>query len=140
MKKILKEIEINSTGRLQFFDVSSDVDSVVKDSGIKDGIVIVSSKHTTAGIKITEKCERLQKDMINFLDKTIPAGKYFHDEETVDNRPNARMHIQALFMNSSETVVLSDGTLMLGTWQSIFFVELDGPRDGRKVLVSIMGE
>jgi secondary thiamine-phosphate synthase enzyme len=91
-------------------------------------------------VRITERCERLQIDMVDFLKTLVPAKTYRHDESTVDDRPNARSHIMSLFMNASESVPVSNGRFSLGEWQSVFFVELDGPRRERRVLVQIIGE
>ena len=109
-------------------------------SEISEGFVTVYTQHTTAALRINENCDRLQRDMVQFLDRTVPEAAYLHDEDTVDDRPNARGHLMSLLMGASETIPVSDGEMMLGVWQSIFFVELDGPRERRKVIVKIVGE
>ncbi len=134
------EILVDSSSGIQFIDITGRVNDVLRRSQVEDGLVVVFSNHTTASVRITERCERLQMDMINYLEETVPKMAYRHDEQTVDNRQNARMHIMSLFMNASETVPVKNGKMMLGKWQSIFFVELDGPRDGRKVIVKILDE
>ncbi|HPW44808.1 MAG TPA: secondary thiamine-phosphate synthase enzyme YjbQ [bacterium] len=134
------EILIDSSSDIQFIDITDRVNDALRRSGVKDGLVVIFSNHTTASVRITENCKRLQMDMINYLKDAVPKAAYRHDEHTVDNRQNARMHIMSLFMNASETIPVKDGEMILGSWQSIFFVELDGPRDSRKVIVKILGE
>lgn len=134
------EISIDTKNSIEFIDISGDIAKALVSSGIKSGLLTAISGHTTACLKITERCERLQEDMTAFLKDVVPAKEYLHDADTVDARPNARMHIMALFMSSDETVPVTNGKLELGTWQSIFFVELDGPRVGRRVKIKIVGE
>lgn len=134
------EILIDSSHGIQFIDITGRVGDLLRKSEVKDGIVVVFSNHTTASVRITERCDRLQMDMTDYLEEVVPKMAYRHDEQTVDNRQNARMHIMSLFMNASETIPIKNGEMMLGRWQSIFFVELDGPREGRKVIVKILDE
>ena len=109
-------------------------------SCVREGLVSVFTKHTTTAVKINERCDRLQQDMRAMLERAIPAANYRHDESTVDDRSNARGHLMSLMLNASETIPASGGKLMLGDWQALFFVELDGPRPRRSVLVTIVGE
>lgn len=140
MKTSLYKIDVASNAPIAFVDITASVKELVEKSNVKDGIALVFSDHTTAGIRISEKCDRLQEDMKLFLEQVVPQKKYRHDEQTVDDRPNARGHIMSLLMNSSETLPISEGKIGIGTWQSIFFVELDGPRCNRSVSVKIIGE
>jgi len=139
MKHHLHEIVVDTTSPIEFIDITDRVREVLSSSGIEEGLVNVFSNHTTACVRISEKCDRLQDDMLEFLERAVPAGAYKHDENTIDGRPNGRMHLMSLFMNASETVPVAKGELLLGKWQSIFFAELDGPRPGRKVVVRIVG-
>ena len=134
------EILIDSSSGIQFIDITGRVNDLLHKSEVKDGIIVVFSNHTTASVRITERCDRLQMDMTDYLEEAVPKMGYRHDEQTIDNRQNARMHIMSLFMNASETIPIKNGEMMLGRWQSIFFVELDGPREGRKVIVKILDE
>lgn len=125
----------------QVLDVTEQVRSRAAASGVKNGLVIVASLHTTLGVVLNERCEHLQKDMIDFFKKLAPPeGDYRHNRVASDGRPNAHSHLLSLLIPSQVTVVLKDGTLQLGTWQSLFAVELDGPRPERRVHVTVMGE
>jgi secondary thiamine-phosphate synthase enzyme len=99
-------------------------------------MVIVYTKHTTTAITVNENESGLKEDMLNILERVIPTGAgYEHDR--IDN--NADAHLRAILIGNSITVPVSGGNLDLGTWQSILFVELDGPRKrkiGMKVIKS----
>ena len=131
-------IPIESSAAIEFIDITERVKKEIAKSGVKNGIAVIGSNHTTACVRISENCARLTKDMISFLEALVPQKKYLHDEDTVDDRPNARGHIMALFLNSSECVSVENGELSIGNWQSIFFVELDGPRNNRSVQVKVV--
>jgi len=139
MKSIISEISLGTSEGIEFLDVTDLVRNEVKKSEVQNGFAIVMSKHTTACVRIIEKCEKLQEDMRRFLMDTVPEGAYFHDVVATDGRPNARGHIMALFMNASEIIPVENGMPLLGEWQSIFLAELDGPRN-RKITVKIFGE
>ncbi len=115
-------------------DISSDVASAVSKSGIKEGICLVSSPHTTAGITINENADPdVKTDMMMEIDKLIPLNDgYLHMEG------NSAAHIKATFTGLSVTLPISGGQLVLGTWQGIYFCDYDGPRQ-RRVLVTIIG-
>jgi len=103
----------------------------------KDGILIVASPHTTLGVVLNERCEELQKDMLEFLRRLAPAeGRYLHNRVAVDGRPNAHSHLLSLVIPSQVTLVVAQGRLQMGEWQSIFAVEMDGPRRERKIELS----
>jgi secondary thiamine-phosphate synthase enzyme len=126
---------------IDIIDITADVRAALEATGLKHGTVTLLSRHTTACININEREERLQQDMITWLKRFIPKdGDWLHNLETIDGRDNAHSHLLGLFMNSSETIPFSEGKLMLGEWQSIFFIELDGPRPKREVLAHIQGE
>jgi len=134
------EIVIATTDAVAFHDCTERVCELVAKSGIQNGLATVATQHTTAAVRITERCERLQQDMRAWLAETIPAASYRHDEQTVDDRPNARGHLMAMLMPHAETIPVVDGKLKLGQWQSIFFVEVDGPRPERRMMVQVIGE
>lgn len=140
MKNFSEEISIDTKAPAEFIDITDVVTRVCEKSGVREGLAVIFTRHTTTAVKINENCPRLVDDMISFLSRIVPDLQYRHDEGTFDSRRNARGHIQSLFLNTSETVPVSGGRLALGSWQSIFFVELDGPRDKRQVTIKIIGE
>jgi secondary thiamine-phosphate synthase enzyme len=126
---------------IDIIDITEQVRSELEATGLREGTVTVLSRHTTACININEKEPRLVQDMTTFLKRLVPRdGDYLHNLEPIDGRDNAHSHLLGLFMNSSETIPFSEGRLLLGEWQSIFLIELDGPRTLRQVIVQIQGE
>lgn len=140
MRNYFHEICINTSEPVQFVDITERVREALVASGISEGIATVFSKHTTCAVKINERCDRLQQDMRAHLENAVPSDDYSHDEDTVDDRPNGRGHLMSLMLGVSETIPVNDGRLTLGGWQSVFFIELDGPRTERRVFVKILGE
>jgi secondary thiamine-phosphate synthase enzyme len=129
-----------TTKPIEIIDITAEVSALLLSSGLDRGQVTVISRHTTAFININEKEECLLEDMETWLKRFVPKdGNYKHNLNPVDGRHNAHSHLLGLFMNSSETIPFSEGKLLIGQWQSIFFVELDGPREERSVLVQISG-
>ena len=125
-----------SNKRVEIIDMTQDINDILTKSKIKEGLINVFAKHSTAGIVINENESGLVKDFQNALESLIPENNnYLHDR--IDN--NADSHIRSFFIGSSETIPVENGHLSLGTWQSIFFVELDGPRS-RKFVITFMGE
>ncbi|NEV63166.1 secondary thiamine-phosphate synthase enzyme YjbQ [Thiorhodococcus minor] len=126
---------------IQIIDVSGSVREIFERYAVRNGQVTIASAHTTAFVALNEKEPKLQRDMLDFLTTLAPPARdYRHDIAPVDGRPNTHSHLIGLFMNASETILVADGKLLLGEWQSIFFVELDGPREQRKLTVQVAGE
>ncbi len=124
---MIKYINVKSKTRIEFIDVTGSVQDVVRESGIKDGICYLYVPHTTAGITINEGADpSVQRDILNTLSRLAPHDiNYFHREG------NADAHIKSTLVGNSVNVIVDEGKLLLGTWQSIFFCEFDGPRHRR---------
>jgi len=130
----------------EFIDITADVIKAVESSGIREGMVVVFSRHTTAAVKINENEPLLLRDMSRFLEEAAPReANYRHNDfvirtanMTEDECPNGHAHCQHLLLGASETIPISDGKLLLGRWQSIFLIELDRPRP-REVVVQVQG-
>ncbi len=133
---ISKTISVKTKERFQAIDITSQVSSVVKESGVSKGVAIIFTSHTTTGLFINEPESGLIKDIEKVLCDLVPPGNcYLHDR--VDD--NASSHIQSIILSTSLAVPISDGKLCLGRWQSVFLAERDGPRD-RSLIVTIIGE
>ncbi len=121
--------------RVEILDITKQLEEEVISSGVREGLVNVFTRHSTSGIVINENESRLLGDFLRILNSLAPEGDgYGHD--TIDN--NADSHLRALILGGSQTIPITDGRLDLGTWQSVFFVELDGPRN-RTVKITIIG-
>ena len=129
------KIEIKTKGSTELIDITSKVNEIVRsNSSAESGICMIFTRHTTTGIIINENESGLKSDILRLLDELIPRGKgYLHDR--IDR--NAHSHLRAVVLGSSVTVPIERGDLALGTWQSIFFVECDGPRR-REVYVKVL--
>jgi secondary thiamine-phosphate synthase enzyme len=141
MKIIRHQLLLATSEPIQILDITDAVRNWVSGTGIKGGLLTLISPHTTARVNLNEREAQLQRDMVTFLKRLVPRdGDYLHNLAPVDDRDNAHSHLLGLFMNASETVPVAGGELVLGGWQSIFFIELDGPRERREVRLQIMGE
>lgn len=107
------------------YNITKEVESAVRDCGVKDGLAVVFCPHTTAGITINENSdENVGADITLGLNKVFPRfSEYRHDEGNSDG------HIKSSLVGASETVMIEDGKLILGRWQSIYFAEFDPPRN-----------
>ncbi len=131
---MLHELSIETSRKFEIVDITGDVQRLVWKSGITEGIVVVFTRHTTTGLLINENENGLLLDIKEKMEELIPEGAgYAHDR--IDS--NAHSHLRAgLLLNPEVIVPVEEGELVLGTWQRILFVELDGPRR-RKLLVKV---
>ncbi|MBN2620582.1 YjbQ family protein [candidate division WOR-3 bacterium] len=132
---MLAKITVKTQERTQLIDITDKVHSIVQKNPVKHGIVNVYCPHTTAGITINENADpSVQRDIIHCLNRLIPhTADYRHTEG------NADAHIKASLIGSSQTLLIEDNSVMLGTWQGVYFCEFDGPRT-REVWVKIITE
>jgi secondary thiamine-phosphate synthase enzyme len=122
-----------STGKEDLYDITSMVNDAVAMSKIENGICIIYTPHTTAAITINENADPdVVQDLIFAFNKTFPDRQEFNHAEG-----NSSAHLKSSLVGCSETVIINNGKMMLGTWQGIYFCEFDGPRT-RKFYVKIM--
>jgi secondary thiamine-phosphate synthase enzyme len=136
MKIVQKELQINSRTRNQMIDITGEVESVVSQSGVKNGDAVIYCPHTTAAITINENADPdVPHDILLMLEKLVPVDLpgYRHSEG------NSDAHCKSSIIGCSKQVLIKDGSLELGTWQGIFFCEFDGPRS-RKTIIQVRGE
>jgi secondary thiamine-phosphate synthase enzyme len=127
-------MQIKTGKRMELIDITGKVKEQLREAGVQDGICVISTKHTTTSIIVNENESGLMSDILDLLEKLVPAHSgYAHDR--IDN--NADAHLKAVLLGSSETIPVIDGSLQLGTWQSIFLAEMDGPRT-RDVKVTVI--
>ncbi|MFQ6107034.1 MAG: secondary thiamine-phosphate synthase enzyme YjbQ [Thermoplasmata archaeon] len=119
------KIQIRTSSRTELVDITAEVQRVVKDSGVKDGICVIYTPHTTAAVSINENADpSVRKDISMETNKVIPfEDDYSHIEG------NAAAHIKSSLFGCSVTLLVEGGALLLGTWQGVFFCEFDGPRN-----------
>ena len=119
---MIKQFSIKTSRRNEFIDITSQIQEIVGE--VSEGVVTVFVPHTTTGININENADPdVPRDILKKLESLIPqSDNYSHMEG------NSDAHIKASLFGSSVSVIVKDGRLLLGTWQSIFFCEFDGPR------------
>ncbi|WP_413828572.1 secondary thiamine-phosphate synthase enzyme YjbQ [Methanobrevibacter sp. UBA412] len=132
---IMEIIKINTKKQFEIIDITKPVNEYLKKLKTSDGLINIYTKHTTSAIIVNENEKGLLKDFKNTLNNLIPENKDYN-HNSIDN--NARSHLQSLFLSSSQTIPFKDNKLLLGTWQSIFFIELDGPRINREIILTII--
>ena len=121
--------------RSQWIDITGAVSRAAAASGISEGMCVIASRHTTAGITLNENADPdVERDFFSKLSRLIPQNDgYRHGEGNSDS------HLKASLVGFSATVPVSGGSLVLGTWQAVYFCEFDGPRE-RTVSVTVVGE
>ncbi len=132
-RTMLKEISVKTSSRTELIDITSQVESFVREADVKSGIAVIYTRHTTAGVTINEDADpSVRSDIDKFLRKLIPVDWGFSHAEG-----NSDAHIKSSLVGASETVIIEGAKLLLGRWQGIYFCEFDGPRN-RTVYLKIM--
>jgi len=130
---MVRQLEIRSRAKSEFIDITPLVREQVQNSGVTCGVCHLFVLHTTAGLTINEGADpAVQRDMISFLDRLVPHDPYFTHKEG-----NSDAHIKSTLTGTCLSVFIMEGKLLLGTWQSIYLCEFDGPRL-RKVALKIV--
>lgn len=130
---MLTDFEVKTNKEVELTDITYHLKEIIKKTGVDDGIMVIYSPHTTAGITINEGADSdVVRDLIMEINKVIPfKDNYRHFEG------NSAAHIKNSLVGTSETVIIKDGQINLGRWQSVYFCEFDGPRQ-RKVFVKVI--
>ncbi len=130
-------LSLASHQREVLIDITDQVAEVVKQSGIRHGLINVYAQGATAAIMIQENWDdSVQTDVVNLLRQMIPKGVWLHDRQD----GNGDAHLKAGLVGPSEAIPIVDGTLGLSRWQNIFFCEFDGPRSDRRVLCTVLND
>ena len=127
-------LKIDTNKSFEIIDITSQINNLID---IDKGIISIFSKHSTSAIVVNENESGLLKDLEFTLDNLID-DKFSYSHDRIDN--NARSHLKSFLLSSGETLPIKNGKLDLGTWQSVFFIELDGPRSTRTVTLTMVGE
>ncbi len=127
-------LKINTNKNFEIIDITSKVNELID---IEEGIVSIFSRHSTSAIVVNENEQGLLKDF-EFMLSNLVEDKYSYQHDRIDN--NARSHLKSFLLSSSECLPIRNSKIDLGTWQSVFFVELDGPRANRTITLTMVGE
>lgn len=128
----MEKFTVRTTAHAQFVNIDREINRVIADSSVREGVCRVFVPHTTAGVTINENADPdVVRDILASLDRLVPwNNNYAHTEG------NSAAHIKASMLGFSQTVFIQNGAMALGTWQSVYFCEFDGPRT-RQVWVEI---
>jgi len=137
MKVYQDEFEISSSRRTEAIDITHKVEEIVKKSKVKNGLCQIFLPHATAGIVLEEAESGLIRDIEEDVKNRFPKGAgYQHDR--IDD--NADSHLASGFIGQSRILPVKDGRIVRGTWQRPLVIELDGPRNMRRVFITVIGE
>jgi secondary thiamine-phosphate synthase enzyme len=132
---MIRYIEVKSRARTELIDITADVRELVRKANVNNGVCYLFVLHTTAGITVNEGADpAVQRDMNTFLTKLVPNDPYFTHSEG-----NSDAHIKSTIVGTSQLLLIDSGKLLLGTWQSVYFCEFDGPRP-RRIAVKITAD
>jgi secondary thiamine-phosphate synthase enzyme len=132
---MIRYIEITSRARTEFIDITGDVRELLRIAGVRNGVCHLFTLHTTAAVTVNEGADpAVRSDIGRFLDRMVPKAPYFTHSEG-----NSDAHIKSALIGVSQTLLVEGGKLLLGTWQSVYFCEFDGPRP-RRVAVKIVAD
>ncbi len=131
-----KELTFSTRRHREVLDITDEVLDAVRESGIKNGILLVQLPHATAALVLNENESGLLQDLLNKLEDFAPMrGGYLHDR--IDD--NAHAHLKSAFIGSSRVLPVVNGRVVRGTWQNFLVIEQDGPRT-RRLVILVMGE
>lgn len=128
-------IHISTPAQNGLYDITRQVEAIVTESGVQQGLVNVYVQGATAGIMIQENWDdSVQRDVVSLLNKLIPSGVWEHDQQD----GNGDSHLKAGIVGPQETIPIIAGKMGLSTWQNIFLCEFDGPRSTRSIVVTVL--
>jgi secondary thiamine-phosphate synthase enzyme len=137
MKLLTEYLKFHTKTHRAYVHITPQVEEIVKKSGVKEGMVLVSAMHITAGVYVNDNESGLIEDIDQWLEHLAPFRKNYKHHETGED--NGDSHLKALLIHHEVIVPITAGKLDLGTWQRIFYAEFDGQRD-KRVIVKVMGE
>lgn len=132
---MIERFTLRTTARNQLIDITTQIQTFVKTTQIRSGICVVFTPHTTAAITINENADpSVKADVLKKLNESFPKeDDYRHAEGNSDS------HIKSSLVGCSETIIVADGQLVLGTWQGVYFCEFDGPRNREFIIKLVNG-
>lgn len=135
------DLVFETSERVELKSITREIAAFVEQSPVSDGVVMISSLHTTCGLMLNETQGALLSDMVSMFEQVVPRGVYYrHNDPLLSDcdRKNADAHLRAVIVGLSLTIPVVDGRLKLGTWQNIVLTEFDGPNQ-RRLHLQVMG-
>jgi len=137
MKFHTKYLAFHTRKRRDYFNITSEVETALVASGMREGLVLVSAMHITAGVYINDAEDGLIADIDEWLERLAPYGKDYHHHRTGEDNGDA--HLKNLLIGHEVIIPVTGGRLDFGPWQQVYYAEFDGCRD-KRVIIKIMGE
>ncbi len=137
MKIHTEYLTFHTKAKRAYVHITPQVETILKKSGVKDGMVLVSAMHITAGVYVNDNESGLIEDIDQWLERLAPFNADYRHHQTGED--NGDSHLKALLIHHEVIVPVTNGKLDFGTWQRIFYAEFDGKRD-KRVIVKVMGE
>ncbi|MHC1739467.1 MAG: secondary thiamine-phosphate synthase enzyme YjbQ [Ignavibacteriaceae bacterium] len=136
MKAFTEYLWVNTKSRREYLNITDDVSSAVKKSGVKEGLALVSAMHITAGVYVNDAESGLIQDIDEWLDKIAPPNPHYRHHRTGEDNGDA--HLKSMLVHHEVTVPITDGKLDFGPWQQIYYAEFDGQRR-KRIIIKILG-
>jgi secondary thiamine-phosphate synthase enzyme len=137
MKYLTEYLVFNTRNKREYINITEEVENIVKKSGVKEGMVLVSAMHITAGVYINDAESGLIKDIDEWLENLAPYKPDYRHHRTGES--NADAHLKSLLVHHEVIVPITNGNLDFGPWQQIYYAEFDGQRR-KRVIVKVMGD
>jgi secondary thiamine-phosphate synthase enzyme len=137
MKSQTKYLTFHTHKKREYINITAEVETLVKESRVQEGMVLVSAMHITAGVFVNDNESGFLKDLDDFLERLAPEDGYYRHHQTGESNGDA--HLKNLVIHSQVILPITKGTLDLGPWQQIFYAEFDGQRS-KRVILKVMGE
>jgi secondary thiamine-phosphate synthase enzyme len=137
LKSHTEYLTFHTKKRREYIHITPQVETIVKKSGVREGMVLVSAMHITAGVYVNDNESGLIQDIDQWLDELAPARPEYKHHQTGED--NADAHLKSMLVHHEVIVPITAGRLDFGPWQRIFYAEFDGQRD-KRVIVKVIGE
>ena len=130
-------LTFNTKKHRAYVHITPQVEKILRDSGVRNGMVLVSAMHITAGVYVNDNEEGLIQDIDTWLERLAPFNQHYLHHQTGED--NGDSHLKAILVHHQVVLPVKDGELLLGTWQRVFYAEFDGQRS-KRVVVAVMGD
>lgn len=137
MKSLTEYLWFNTKNKKEFINITDEVKKIVTKSGIKEGFVLISAMHITAGVFINDEEDGIKSDLMEWAENLAPFRKDYRHHRTGES--NADAHLKSILFHHQVIVPVTKGELDLGPWQQIFYAEFDGQRR-KRVIIKVLGE
>jgi secondary thiamine-phosphate synthase enzyme len=137
MKSQTKYLTFHTHKKREYINITAEVETLVKESRVQEGMVLISAMHITAGVFVNDNESGFLKDLDDFLERLAPEDGYYRHHQTGESNGDA--HLKNLVIHSQVILPITKGTLDLGPWQQVFYAEFDGQRS-KRVILKVIGE